>query len=219
MVETVNAMEGLVHGFDFAQVLATHWRGHVEQDETRKAAALRWLRGEYATKTEARETLGGVVRMMIDDDTWYDYVELLATFVTTIGYRGLVAIVDEAVNLYKISHTPARLPNYGMLLTILDDCLQGRAQHLGVFFGSTPQMVEDTRRGLFLDALRTRLQESRFAAGAGLRDVSGTVIKLEPLSFEEIFVCSSACDTFTPCSMATRSTSPTSRSRPSWRKH
>ncbi len=189
IVETVNAMEGLVHGFDFAQVLATYWRGHVEQDETKKAAALRWLRGEYATKTEAREALGGVVRVMIDDDTWYDYVKLLATFVTTIGYRGIVVIVDEAVNLYKISHTQARLANYEMLLTILNDCLQGRAQHLGVFFGSTPQMVEDTRRGLFsYDALRTRLQESRFAARAGLRDVSGTVIKLEPLSFEEIFV-------------------------------
>lgn len=189
IVETVNAMEGLVHGFDFAQVIATYWRGHTEQDETKKAAALRWLRGEFATKTEARETLGGSVRVMIDDDAWYDYVKLLASFVTAIGYRGLVVVVDEAVNLYKISHTQARLANYEKLLTILNDCLQGKAQHLGLLVGATPQMVEDTRRGLFsYDALRTRLQESRFAARAGLRDVSGTVIKLEPLSFEEIFV-------------------------------
>jgi hypothetical protein len=93
------------------------------------------------------------------------------------------------VNLYKISHTQARLANYEKLLTILNDCLQGRAQHLGIIVGATPQMVEDTRRGLFsYDALRTRLQESRYAQRAGLRDVNGTVIKLEPLSFEEIFV-------------------------------
>ena len=189
IVETVNAMEGLVHGFDFAQVMATYWRGHVEQDEAKKGAALRWLRGEYATKTEAREALGGAVRVMIDDDAWYDYVKLLASFVTAIGYRGLVVVIDEAVNLYKISHTQARLANYEKLLTILNDCLQGKAQHVGVLFGATPQMVEDTRRGLFsYDALRTRLQESRYAARAGLRDVSGTVVKLEPLSFEEIFV-------------------------------
>lgn len=189
IVETVNSMEGLVHGFDFAQVLATYWRGHVEQDELKKAAALRWLRGEYATKTEARETLGGAVRVMIDDNAWYDYAKLLATFITAVGYRGLVIIVDEAVNLYKISHTQARLANYEKLLTILNDCLQGKAQHLGVLVGATPQMVEDSRRGLFsYEALRTRLQESRYAARAGLRDVSGTVIKLEPLSFEEIFV-------------------------------
>ena len=189
IIEAVNAMEDLVHGFDFAQVIATYWRGHVEPDESKKAAALRWLRGEFATKTEARETLSGAVRVMIDDDTWYDYVKLLASFVTAIGHRGLVVIVDEAVNLYKISHTQARLANYEKLLAILNDCLQGKAQHLAILIGATPQMVEDTRRGLFsYDALRTRLQESRFAARAGLRDVSGTVIKLEPLSFEEIFV-------------------------------
>lgn len=189
IVQTVNEMEGLVHGFDFAQVIATYWRGHVEHDEAKKGAALRWLRGEYATKTEAREALGGAVRVMIDDDGWYDYLKLLAGFVTAIGYRGLVILIDEAVNLYKISHTQARLANYEKLLTILNDCLQGKAQHLGIIVGATPQMVEDTRRGLFsYDALRTRLQESRYAARAGLRDVSGTVIKLEPLSFEEIFV-------------------------------
>jgi hypothetical protein len=189
IIETVNSMEGLVHGFDFAQVLATYWRGYVEQDESKKVAALRWLRGEYATKTEARESLGGVVRVMIDDDNWYDYVKLLATFVTAIGYHGLILIIDEAVNLFKISHSQARLGNYEKLLTILNDCLQGKAQHLGILFGATPQMVEDTRRGLFsYDALRTRLQESRFAVRAGIRDMSGTVIKLDPLSFEEIFV-------------------------------
>ncbi len=189
IIEAVNSMEGLVHGFDFAQVIATYWRGYIEQDEKKKVAALRWLRGEYATKTEAREALGGCVRVMIDDDTWYDYVKLLASFVTTIGYRGLIVIIDEAVNLYKISHTQARLANYEKLLAILNDCLQGKAQNIGVLFGATPQMVEDTRRGLFsYDALRTRLQESRFAARAGLRDVSATVIKLETLSFEEIFV-------------------------------
>ena len=189
IVQTINDMEGLVHGFDFAQVVSTYWQGHVEHDEAKKGAALRWLRGEFATKTEARETLGGAVRVMIDDDAWYDYVKLLATFVTAIGYKGLVVLIDEAVNLYKISHTQARLANYEKLLTILNDCLQGKAQHLGIFVGSTPQMVEDTRRGLFsYDALRTRLQESRYAARAGLRDVSGTVIKLEPLSFEEVFV-------------------------------
>jgi P-loop Domain of unknown function (DUF2791) len=189
IVETVNEMEGLVHGFDFAQVIATYWAGHVEQDEAKKVAALRWLRGEYATKTEAREALGGAVRVMIDDDTWYDYLKLLAGFVTAIGYRGLIVIVDEAVNLYKISHAQARLSNYEKLLTILNDCLQGKARNIGILFGATPQMVEDTRRGLFsYDALRTRLQESRYASRAGLRDVSGTVIKLDPLSFEEVFV-------------------------------
>ena len=189
IVATVNGMEGLVHGFDFGQVLATYWNGYVEQNDEKKGAALRWLRGEYATKTEAREALGGAVRVMIDDDVWYDYVKLLASFVTAIGYKGLIVILDEAVNLYKISHTQARLANYEKLLTILNDCLQGKARHLAVLVGGTPQMVEDPRRGLFsYDAIRTRLQESRFASQAGLRDVTGPIIALDPLSFEEVFV-------------------------------
>jgi hypothetical protein len=126
---------------------------------------------------------------MIDDDGWYDYLKLLAGFVTAVGYKGLLVLIDEAVNLYKIGHTQARLANYEKLLTILNDCLQGRASGLGIVVGATPHMVEDTRRGLFsYDALRTRLQESRFTKGTGLRDVSGTVIRLEPLSFEEVFV-------------------------------
>lgn len=189
ILETIRGMEGLVHEFDFAQVIATYWQGYVEQVDEKKVAALRWLRGEYANKTEARQALGGAVRVMIDDDTWYDYIKLLAGFVTAVGYKGLVVLVDEAVNLYKISHTQARLANYEKLLSILNDCLQGRAAHLAIIVGATPQMIEDTRRGLFsYDALRTRLQESRYAKAAGLRDVSGTVIQLEPLSFEEIFV-------------------------------
>lgn len=189
IVDTIGQMRGLVHGFDFAQVITSYWQGTVEQDETKKNAALRWLRGEYATKTEARDAFAGGVRVMIDDDDWYDYIKLLASFVRAIGYRGLVVMIDEAVNLYKISHTQARLANYEKLLTILNDCLQGRAEGLGILLGATPQMVEDTRRGLFsYDALRTRLQESRYAAQSGLRDVSGTVIKLEPLTPEEIFV-------------------------------
>lgn len=189
IVATIQRMEGLVHGFDFAQVISAYWRGHLQQDESLKGAALRWLRGEYATKTEAREALGGAVRVMIDDDSWYDYLKLLARFVTEIGHRGLVVVIDEAVNLYKISHSQARLANYEKLLSILNDTLQGKAEHLGILIGATPHMVEDTRRGLFsYDALRTRLQESRYAAQAGIRDVSSTVIRLDPLSFEEIFV-------------------------------
>ena len=183
---TVNQMEGMVHGFDFSTVISAYWHGHQSGDDTRKDAAMRWLRGEYSTKTEAREALG--VRVIIDDNAWYDYIKLLAHFVKDIGYKGLIVFIDEAVNLYKISHTVSRNNNYERLLTIFNDTMQGKAQHLGVIIGATPQMVEDTRRGLFsYEALRTRLEESRFARD-GLRDLSGPMIRLEVLTPEEIFV-------------------------------
>jgi hypothetical protein len=183
---TVSQMEGMVHGFDFSTVVSAYWHGHQSGDDKKKEAAMRWLRGEYSTKTEAREALG--VRVIIDDNAWYDYIKLLANFVKDIGYQGLIIFVDEAVNLYKISNTVSRNNNYERLLTIFNDTMQGKAQYLGVVIGATPQMVEDTRRGLFsYEALRTRLEESRFARD-GLRDLSGPMIRLDVLTPEEIFV-------------------------------
>lgn len=182
---TVNEMEGMVHGFDFATVINAYWGGHQTGNDELKGAALRWLRGEYSTKTEARKALN--VSVIIDDESWYDYIKLLASFVKHIGYEGLVIFVDEAVNLYKISHLVSRNNNYERLLTIFNDTLQGKAQYLGVLFGATPQMVEDTRRGLFsYEALKTRLEESRFAR-EGLRDISGPLIRLDVLDHNEIY--------------------------------
>lgn len=183
---TVDQMSGMVHGYDFATVITAYWNGYQSGDDAKKEAAMRWLRGEYSTKTEAREALG--VRVIIDDDSWYDYIKLLAQFVKDIGYLGLIVFVDELVNLYKISNTVSRNNNYERILTIFNDTMQGKAQYLGMIFGATPQMVEDTRRGLFgYEALRSRLEESRFARD-GFRDLSGPMIRLEKLTPEETFV-------------------------------
>ncbi|MHB0876623.1 MAG: ATP-binding protein [Anaerolineae bacterium] len=186
IVEVIAGMEGMVHGFDFAAVLSAYWRGHRLGDEELRSAALRWLRGEFSTKTEARHALG--VRVIIDDDGWYDYLKLLARFVAAIGYRGLVLLVDEAVNLYRITQTVSREGNYEKLLTVFNDTMQGKADHLVVIMGGTPQFLEDPRRGLYsYEALRSRLADSRFARD-GLRDTSGPVIRLQTLTHEEIFV-------------------------------
>ena len=184
--EATQALETLVHGFDFASVMAAYWRGYREANDELKTAAVRWLRGEYSTKTEARQDLG--VRVIIDDDSWYDYMKLLAEFVRLIGYGGLVVMIDEAVNLYKISNTRSRESNYEKFLTVLNDTLQGRAIGLGVLVGGTPRFLEDQRRGLFsYEALRSRLGGSRFARD-GLVDMASPVIQLGTLSNEEILL-------------------------------
>jgi hypothetical protein len=183
---TINAMEGMVHGFDFATVISAYWRGHQSGSDALKGAALRWLRGEFSVKAEAREALG--VRVIVEDVTWYDYIKLLAQFVKDVGYKGLIIFIDEAVNLYKIANSVSRKNNYERLLSIYNDTLQGKAQYLGVLISGTPQMVEDTNRGLFsYDALKSRLEESRFAH-SGLRDLSGPMIRLGVLTPTEIFV-------------------------------
>ncbi|MCY4540319.1 MAG: ATP-binding protein [Chloroflexi bacterium] len=182
--DVVDAMEDMVHGADFAKVIHDYWHGHQIGDDDLKAAAIRWLRGEYNVKTEARQALG--VRSIIDDESWYDYIKLMASFVHEIGYSGLIIFVDEAVNLHRISHAVSRRNNYERLLSIFNDTRQGGAEYLGVFFGATPDMVQDTRRGLFsYDALKTRLEQSRFVRD-GLRDLNAPLIHLDMLSQDEI---------------------------------
>ena len=182
----INEMESMVHGFDYAKVIATYWEGYVAHDDERQDAALRWLRGEFATKTDARQALG--VRVIVEDNNWYEYVKLFGTFAASIGYKGLVLLIDEAVNLYKISHKISRENNYEKLLTMFNDTMQGKAQHLNIVMGGTPQFVEDTRRGLYsYEALSTRLQQGRFS-DASLVDVSGPVIHLKPLDHSEIYL-------------------------------
>ena len=176
----------LVCGFDFTQVLRLYYRASLEGSEELQAGVVKWLRGEFRTKTEARGELG--VNACITDDTWYEYLKLFAQFLVGAGYQGLVVLIDELVNLYKIPNATSRQYNYEKILTMYNDTLQGKARHLGVIMGGTPQSIEDRRRGVFsYEALRSRLTQGRFAS-AGLSDMLAPVIHLEPLTYEELLV-------------------------------
>jgi hypothetical protein len=180
------ALSEMVGGYDFAAVIAAYWRAHADGDEAKKSAAIRWLRGEYTTKTDARHDLG--VRTIVDDASVYDHLKLFALFTVQAGYGGLVVVLDEMVNLYKLSNTQARRSNYEQVLRIVNDCLQGGAHHLGFLMGGTPEFLMDTRRGLYsYEALQSRLAENAFAAG-GLKDLTGPVVRLANLTPEELFV-------------------------------
>lgn len=175
-----------VGGFDYAVVLKAYWRGSENGDEALKVAALRWLRGEFSTRTEARQTLG--VRTIVDDDNVYDALKLLASFVRLAGYAGLFVVFDELVNLYKLQSPQARNQNFEQILRILNDVLQGNVRGLGFALGGTPEFLLDTRRGLFsYQALQSRLAENAFAKG-GLVDLSGPVIRLQSLTPEDVLV-------------------------------
>lgn len=187
VLDTLREMEFLVGGFDFSRVITEYYRAYTVGDDDKKSACLRWLRGEYATKTEARHDLGFSVSVIIDDDNWYDFLKLWAALARTMGYRGLVVFIDECVNLYKISHRVSRENNYEKILSMFNDTLQGRAPGLALILGGTPQFLEDTRRGLFsYEALRSRLCDSRFALD-GFKNLIGPVIRLRRLSDDELF--------------------------------
>ncbi|KIP88763.1 MULTISPECIES: ATP-binding protein [Pseudomonas] len=176
----------MVNGYDFADVIAAYCRGFEEGNEQLKADAIRWLRGEFSTKTDARAALG--VRTIVDDASVYDQLKLLSRFVRLAGFGGLMVCLDELVNLYKLANTQARNANYEQILRILNDSLQGSAEGLGFVLGGTPEFLMDTRRGLYsYPALQSRLAENSFAK-SGLVDLSGPVIRLSSLTPEDFYV-------------------------------
>ena len=180
------SLSELVHGFEFARLLSAYYRASLGGDEETKAKVLRWFRGEYALRSEAREALG--VNVIITDEDWYDYLKLFAVFFRLAGYAGLYLMIDELVNISKIPNAVTRQYNYEKLLSMYNDTLQGKARCLGVLMGATPQALEDRRRGVYsYEALRSRLAEGRFSR-PGARDLLAPVIRLEPLTAEEMLV-------------------------------
>ena len=183
---SVANLEELVHGFDFSRMLMRYLQASLEGDDEVKSCVMRWLRGEYRTKTEARTDLG--CSTVITDDDWYDYIKLIAAFLKNAGYRGLLVLIDELVNLYKIPNAITRQYNYEKILTMYNDTLQGKAHHLGIIMGGTPTSIEDRRRGVFsYEALRSRLTQGRFAR-EDMRDMLAPIIRLHPLTYEELLV-------------------------------
>ena len=181
-----SAVSEMVHGFEFARLLSLYYHAYLEGDDDTKGKVVRWFRGEYTLKRETREDLG--VNIIITDDDWYEYLKLFAVFFRLAGYTGMMIMIDELVNLYKIPNAITRQYNYEKLLTMYNDTLQGKARYLGILMGATPQAVEDKRRGLYsYEALRSRLTEGKFSR-PGARDLLAPVIRLEPLTPEEMLV-------------------------------
>lgn len=185
IAQVISSLNEMVHGFDFARLLTLYFQAHVSGNDELKSRVLKWFRGEYATKTDARLELG--INIIITDDDWYDYLKVFALFLKQAGYSGLLILIDELVNIYKIPNAITRQYNYEKILTMYNDTMQGKARNLGIILCSTPQSMEDPRRGVYsYEALRSRLAAGRF--GGEHKDMLAPVIRLRPLTQEEMLI-------------------------------
>ncbi|MDR2357456.1 MAG: ATP-binding protein [Oscillospiraceae bacterium] len=179
-------LEGMVNGFEFAKAIVAYWQAYKSGDQSAKSNALKWFRGEYVSRREAKEDLG--INFIITDETWYDFLKIFATFAVGAGYSGVLVMIDELVNIYKASHSITRQNNYEKLLTMYNDALQGKARHIGFLMGCTPQCVEDKYRGIYsYEALRSRLSAGHFST-ENTRDMSAPIIRLDMLTQDEMYV-------------------------------
>jgi hypothetical protein len=182
----MGSLEGMVNGFEFAKAVMLYYRAYNASDDRTKSNVIRWFRGEYQTKTEAKNELG--INFVVTDDNWYDFMKIFALFMVHAGYKGMLIIVDELVNIFKISHTQTRQSNYEKILTMYNDVLQGKARHLGFLLGGTPQCIEDKYKGVFsYEALKSRLSAGRFATDDA-KDMLAPIIRLNMLTHEEMYV-------------------------------
>ena len=185
IMEDIYSLNDMVHGFDFAKLIIFYYRAYVDGNDELKLKLIKWFRGEYMTKTDAKRELG--VNIIISDDDWYDYLKLFALFMTKAGYSGLYIMIDELVNIFKITNSITRQNNYEKMLSMYNDCLQGKASHMGIIMCGTPECMQDTRRGVYsYEALRSRLSEGRFSGE--YKDMLAPVISLKPLSYEEMYI-------------------------------
>ncbi len=180
------SLESMVNGFEFARAIVLYWKAYRMDDAALKSNVLRWFRGEYPTRKEAKEDLG--IHFIVTDETWYDFLKLFAAFLVGAGYKGMLVMIDELVNLYKIPNSITRANNYEKILTMYNDVLQGKARHIGFLMGGTPQCIEDKYKGVFsYEALRSRLAEGHFST-ADTRDFSAPIIRLQMLTQEEMYI-------------------------------
>ncbi|MCL2204713.1 MAG: ATP-binding protein [Defluviitaleaceae bacterium] len=182
----MDELEGMVNGFAFAQAVSAYYRAYRDGDDTKKSQVLKWFRGEYNGLREARADLG--INLYVNDENWYDFMKIFAIFLVKAGYKGLLVLIDELVNLYKLPNAITRAANYEKILTLFNDTLQGKAKHIGFLMGGTPQCMEDKYRGIFsYEALRSRLAEGHFAS-ADVKDLTAPIIRLAMLTQEEMYV-------------------------------
>ena len=181
-----DSLEGMVNGFEFAKAVVMYWRAYKDDDSAMKSNVLRWFRGEYATRRDAKAEIG--INFIVTDESWYDFLKIFAAFLVGAGYKGLLVLVDELVNIFKIPNSITRANNYEKILTIYNDVLQGKAKHIGFLMGATPQCIEDKYKGVFsYEALRSRLAEGHFAS-SDFRDLTAPIIRLSMLTQEEMYV-------------------------------
>ena len=181
-----SSLEGMVNGFEFAKAVVIYWKAYKQDNAAMKSNVLRWFRGEYPSRKEAKEDLG--INFIVNDETWYDFLKLFAAFLVGAGYKGMLVVIDELVNIFKIPNSITRANNYEKILTMYNDVLQGKASHIGFLMGGTPQCIEDKYKGVFsYEALRSRLAEGHFAT-ADIRDLQAPIIRLQMLSQEEMYI-------------------------------
>ena len=180
------SLEGMVNGFEFARAVVLYWKAYKQDDSALKSNVLRWFRGEYPSRKDAKEDLG--INFIVTDETWYDFLKIFAAFLVGAGYKGMLVMIDELVNIFKISNSTTRANNYEKILTMYNDVLQGKARHIGFLMGGTPQCIEDKYKGVFsYEALRSRLAEGHFATD-DLKDFSAPIIRLQMLTQEEMYI-------------------------------
>lgn len=185
ILETLSRFEAVGLSYELGQAISKYYEGFITGDRILKLKAIRWIRGDITTKTEAKKELG--INEIINDDNYFEAIKNLAELFREIGYQGFVINFDEAVNLYKLPHSTTRQRNYEKILNIYNECKSNLAKGLFINLAATRKTVFDESRGLAsYGALKGRLG-TEASMDSDFINTNKTVLGLKVLSDEEIY--------------------------------
>jgi len=172
----------LPHGFDFYEALWQYAQSYIREEQEKKDCALRWLRGEYRNRTEAKKDLK--INAVINDGDWFSYLKLWAILFREIGYAGIYVLLDELTQITRnIVNSITREHNFERLLSMYNDCYGNEARYMGIILCGIPSSIHDRKRGIFsYEALKSRLSNSALGGDAICH---APIIRLSMLTAEE----------------------------------
>ena len=112
--------------------------------ETAKYAQA-WLRGDSNIPFTEKRKFG--VKGDIDRENAFKFLEALAAFVKTIGYSGLVVLIDEAEYIMMLHTKKLRDTAYNYIRDIYDECSLGNFQNTLFVLAGTPRFFDDPKLG------------------------------------------------------------------------
>lgn len=146
------------HASAFAMAIESYNKLMNEEDYKTAEYAKAWLRGDSNIPYTEKRKFG--VKGDVTKDNAIHFLEALSIFVKSIGYSGLVVLIDEAEFTMNLHTKKLRDVAYNYMRDIYDNCNLGKFENSLFVFAATPELFDNAQKGIpSYEALDDRLKD------------------------------------------------------------
>jgi hypothetical protein len=179
MKESLDPVREYSHSF--AVVLENYYMILKTGNDEGAGYALAWLKGDPNMPADKRKFIG--VKGTITKEESFNFLKALAIFLKSIGYYGLVVLIDEAENIMNLTPRNSREGAYGNIKTLHAN-EHGLENIMFIFAGTSQLYYEGEQKGIWsYNALYERIKD---ALHSTYKNIKEPVIELEGLKREEL---------------------------------